>query len=320
MRQKEEQDAKAKLDVLTDVRQTTLQCLTELAHQHAADRYVLALLAHVGEAYRLLRLCEGAKAAAVLQGAILDHASVEAGVKSDLANGAPSSEGPAAESSSASVTAHPSKRSAFSICTSKIAGTPSAAWAKLRRMLAICFCRDRVDRRTQTQPFHCESHGCLLARPLPSISRSQALDPGAASGHGRAGTASTHIVVGNAFSLQKEHQTALVCFQRAAAAAPDYAYAYTLAVTKRTISDCMTKRSPTSAVRSVATVDTGTRGLAWAASIWASANTSMRPARACSRRSISIPATTSCGTWWDGPSHYSTRRPKRWNATTGRSS
>jgi anaphase-promoting complex subunit 3 len=39
----------------------------------------------------------------------------------------------------------------------------------------------------------------------------------------------THIAIGNAFALQREHAAALRCFRRAALAAPEYAYAYALA-------------------------------------------------------------------------------------------
>lgn len=38
-----------------------------------------------------------------------------------------------------------------------------------------------------------------------------------------------HLAQGNAFALQHEHRLALKCFRRAACAAPEYAYAYTLA-------------------------------------------------------------------------------------------
>uniref|UniRef100_V5EJ26 Uncharacterized protein n=2 Tax=Kalmanozyma brasiliensis (strain GHG001) TaxID=1365824 RepID=V5EJ26_KALBG len=227
MRHKEEQDAKVKLDRLVTLRQSTMQTLTTLAHQHAADRYVLALLAHVGEAYRLLRLCEGEKAAAVLQGPVLDEPS---GVKAELINGAPSSDGAVADGSSTSAPATLSEGLRFLDLHVK---DSLVHHLLLGRSYAECSqyasSETHFNAVRKLNPY-IASHMDVYSLVLFHLSREVKLSTLAQHlAMVAPGTASTHIVVGNAFSLQKEHQTALVCFQRAAAAAPDYAYAYTLA-------------------------------------------------------------------------------------------
>ncbi|CBQ72630.1 related to nuclear protein bimA [Sporisorium reilianum SRZ2] len=231
MRLKEEEDARAKLEHLTALRGPIVQQLTAMAHQQAADRYVLALLAQVGEAYRLLRLCEGGQAAAVLLASVLEESAAitGSGGKSESKKAVGDKEGSTGEGSSTfvvdsslemarildrqvkdSLLHHLLLGRSYAECSQYAASeTHFAAIRKLNPFIAA----------------HMDIYSLVLfhlSREVKLSALAQHLAMVAP------GTASTHIVVGNAFSLQKEHQTALVCFQRAAAAAPDYAYAYTL--------------------------------------------------------------------------------------------
>ncbi|CDU26093.1 related to nuclear protein bimA [Sporisorium scitamineum] len=230
MRQKEEENTKAKLDQLTSLREPIVQQLTAMAHQQAADRYVLAVLAHVGEAYRLLRLCEGGKAADVLLGSVLDESAAVAEGKSEPNKAGGDSEGAMGEGSSTVVV--DSSLEIVRILDRQVKDSVLHHML-LGRSYAEC-----------SQYASSEHHFATIRKLNPCIAAhmdiyslvlfhlSREVNLSALAQHlamVAPGTASMHIVVGNAFSLQKEHQTALVCFQRAAAAAPDYAYAYTLA-------------------------------------------------------------------------------------------
>ncbi|KAJ1023478.1 hypothetical protein NDA16_003095 [Ustilago loliicola] len=226
MRQKEEENARLKLAQLSDLRETCLQQLTTLAHQHAADRYVLALLAQVGEAYRLLRICEGDKAAAVLSQPVLaalgSGSDVNPG-KGKLQSSDPAEEGPLINPTAAEATRLIDLQAKDSLLHHLLLGRSYAECSQYASA-EIHFTAAR-----KLNPF-IASHMDVFSLVLFHLSREVKLS--ALAQHlamVAPGTASTHIVVGNAFSLQKEHQTALVCFQRAAAAAPEYAYAYTLA-------------------------------------------------------------------------------------------
>ncbi|SPO27137.1 related to nuclear protein bimA [Ustilago trichophora] len=223
MRQKEEENARSKLELLSALREPCMQQLTTLAHQHAADRYVLALLAQVGEAYRLLRLCAGDKAATVLLRPVLAEAGIEAEV---VESKMPSNE--ATEEAALATTASDSTR----IVDLQIKDS-LLHHLLLGRSYAECSqyapSETHFSTARKLNPF-IASHMDVFSLVLFHLSREVKLS--ALAQHlamVAPGTASTHIVVGNAFSLQKEHQTALVCFQRAAAAAPEYAYAFTLA-------------------------------------------------------------------------------------------
>lgn len=223
MRLKEEQHARAKLDSLTALREPIVQQLTSMAHQQAADSYVLALLAQLGEAYRLLRLCEGDKAAAVLMGCVQgETAVVEDGRTQVLRqNGHGSAASKAAASTEIDrLLDHQIKDSLLHHLLLARSYAECSQYASAEHHFGAV---------TKLNPF-IASHMDVYSLVLFHLSREVKLS--ALAQHlamVAPNTASTHIVVGNAFSLQKEHQTALVCFQRAAAAAPDYAYAYTLA-------------------------------------------------------------------------------------------
>lgn len=226
MRQKEEDNARLKLAQLSSLRETCLQQLTTLAHQHTADRYVLALLAQVGEAYRLLRVCEGDKAAAVLLQPVLAAFGAGSDGKAEKSQLQLSD---AAEESSL-VT--PFKSEASRLIDLQV---------KDGLLQHLLLGRSYAE---SSQYASAETHFTAARKLNPCIAShmdvyslvlfhlSREVKLSALAQHlamVAPGTASTHIVVGNAFSLQKEHQTALVCFQRAAAAAPEYAYAFTLA-------------------------------------------------------------------------------------------
>lgn len=231
MRQKEEETARAKLDELVSLRESCVQRLTALAHQHAADRYILALLAHVGEAYRLLRLCEGDKAAAALMQNVLPSIGAAGQNKNPVVEQRAPTDGQqdddADELSSITATSKATRLLDLQVKDSLIhhlllgrSYAESAQYASAETHFAAA---------RKLNPF-VASHTDIYSLVLFHLSREVQLS--ALAQHlvmVAPGTAATHIVVGNAFSLQKEHQTALVCFQRAAAAAPDYAYAYTLA-------------------------------------------------------------------------------------------
>ncbi|KAJ9480215.1 Anaphase-promoting complex subunit CDC27 [Pseudozyma hubeiensis] len=226
MRIKEESDARAKLDSLNALRESSVHQLTAMAHQKAADRYVLALLAQVGEAYRLLRLCEGDKAAAVLSNPIL------AGAVSVLDNKPQTLEANGEMSSSSSTVAPITTTEATRFLDLQIKDSLlhhlllARSYAESSQYASS---ESHFTAVTKLNPY-IASHMDIFSLVLFHLSREVRLS--ALAQHLSLispSTASTHIVVGNAFSLQKEHQTALVCFQRAAASAPDYAYAYTLA-------------------------------------------------------------------------------------------
>lgn len=226
MRQKEEDNARLKLAQLSALRETCLQQLTILAHQHAADRYVLALLAQVGEAYRLLRLCEGDKAAAVLSQPLLPALRSASDVKVEreqLRLDDPAEEGSLNNATTASVTGAIDLQIKDSLVHHLLLGRSYVECSQ------YASAETHFTAARKLNPF-VASHMDVFSLVLFHLSREVKLS--ALAQHlamVAPGTASTHIVVGNAFSLQKEHQTALVCFQRAAAAAPEYAYAYTLA-------------------------------------------------------------------------------------------
>lgn len=223
MRQKEEENARSKLELLSALREPCMQQLTTLAHQHAADRYVLALLAQVGEAYRLLRLCAGDKAVAVLLRPVLD----QAGIETEAVEGKMPSNETTEEAALATTVSDFTRIVDLQIKDSLL------HHLLMGRSYAECSQYASSETHFSTvrklNPF-VASHMDVFSLVLFHLSREVKLS--ALAQHlamVAPGTASTHIVVGNAFSLQKEHQTALVCFQRAAAAAPEYAYAYTLA-------------------------------------------------------------------------------------------
>ncbi|TKY86119.1 hypothetical protein EX895_004944 [Sporisorium graminicola] len=230
MRQKEEENAKAKLDQLTSLRESIVQQLTAIAHQRAADRYVLAVLAQVGEAYRLLRLCEGGQAAAVLLDSVIDDTDTLKGRQMESNTAQAELEGATGEGSSTvlvvsslEVTRFLDRQVKDSLLHQMLLGRSYAECSQYAPS------ENHFAAIRKLNPF-VAAHMDVYSLVLFHLSREVKLS--ALAQHlamVAPGTASTHIVVGNAFSLQKEHQTALVCFQRAAAAAPDYAYAYTLA-------------------------------------------------------------------------------------------
>lgn len=225
MRQKEEETAKLKLEQLAALRGTALQQLIVLAHQHAADMYVLALLAQVGEGYRLLRLCEGGKAAALLLQPMLAQTAPHQEAAKDQTH----SDGSSEEGSMTTTS--------FNAEATRMLDLQIQSNVLRHLLLARCYAEcsqyasseSHFDLARKLNPYiasHMDIYSLVLfhlSREVKLSSLAQHLTMVAP------GTASTHIVVGNAFSLQKEHQTALVCFQRAAAAAPKYAYAFTLA-------------------------------------------------------------------------------------------
>lgn len=227
MRRKEEDTAKLKLEQLSALRETCLQQLTAVAHQHAADRFVLALLAQVGEAYRLLRLCEGDRAAALLQGPILNDittsSSNEVATAKEHGHSDDITEGGTVETTMTEDNRFTELQVKDSLLHHLMLGRSYAECSQ--------YASSETHFTAARKHNHfVASHMDVFSLVLFHLSREVKLS--ALAQHLAMiapGTASTHIVVGNAFSLQKEHQTALVCFQRAAAAAPGYAYAYTLA-------------------------------------------------------------------------------------------
>ncbi|SNX85567.1 related to nuclear protein bimA [Melanopsichium pennsylvanicum] len=223
MRLKEEENAKSQLELLKAMRTTVVQQLAMLAHQHTADQYVLALLAQVGEAYRLLRLCEGEKAAALLANTVI----AEASTMFKCANANMPSDDPKEEDPLTKANTEISRilevRFKDSLVHHLLLGRSYAECSQYAPS------ETHFTAARKLNPF-VASHMDVYSLVLFHLSREVKLS--ALAQHlamAASGTASTHIVIGNAFSLQKEHQTALVCFQRAAAAAPEYAYAYTLA-------------------------------------------------------------------------------------------
>ena len=212
MRQKEEENAKSKLELLSTLRESCVQQLTTLAHEHAADKYILALLAQVGEAYRLLRLCEGDQAAAVLLRPVLADVSAEAVERKRVVNEA-ATDGTSATSAPDQVTRLVDLQVKDSILHHLLLGR---SYAECSQYASSETHFAAVRKHNPFIAGHMDIYSLVLfhlSREVKLSALAQHLAMVAP------GTASTHIVVGNAFSLQKEHQTALVCFQRAAAAA-----------------------------------------------------------------------------------------------------
>ncbi|PWZ01355.1 hypothetical protein BCV70DRAFT_172555 [Testicularia cyperi] len=220
------QAARFKLDLIVQMRETAMKKLSALAQRHAADMYVVALLAQVGEAYRLLRLCEGEKAASVLKGPVLASVLIKGqAVGKVQKKQSDDEELPDAESAGT----EEEEDSLLDPCIANSIVHQALLGRAYNECSQYASAETHFTQLRALNPFmtaHMDIFSLVLfhlSREVTLSSLAQHLSLVAPA------SATTQIVVGNAFSLQKEHQTAFVCFQRAAAAAPDYAYAYTLA-------------------------------------------------------------------------------------------
>lgn len=211
---------RVKLEELVQLRETVVEQLKTLAQFHAIDKYIVGLLFQVGEAYRLLRLCQGDSSAQFLKQPVLAALLAKPEGMDDVAMEDPEEE---VQSRLLEHTGHIDPFVQNSIVHHLL----------LARSYTECSQYSPAELHfthvRSLNPF-VTAHMDIFSLVLFHLAREVTLS--ALAQHlalVSPASASTQIVVGNAFSLQKEHQTALVCFQRAAAAAPDYAYAYTLA-------------------------------------------------------------------------------------------
>ncbi|EPQ32414.1 uncharacterized protein PFL1_00610 [Pseudozyma flocculosa PF-1] len=217
--------ARLRAELAERQRIAALETARELAKWLAADLVIFGLLKQLGEAYRHLRRLDGESAVAVL----VSEPRGPGAAKVAKAREAATAGGPdavdTAKGLEGSMVATESLASSWRNtvvyqCLLGRAYNELAQYAKAETHLGLA---------RKLNPYLL-AHMDIFSLVLFQLNREVAL-----GGLAQEMTlieprsAATQIVVGNAFALQRENQTALVCFQRAAAMAPDYAYAYTLA-------------------------------------------------------------------------------------------
>ena len=204
---------RAKAELVARQRAAALESATELANWLATDLAILSLMQKFAESYRHIRNHDGERAVSILAPLGAPARQLRGALRSKVRETTPSLSEDGGLSSCArnTITFH---------CLLARGYNETAQYAQAEMHF------EAVRKLNPYALAHMDIYSLVLFQlnrevALTGLAQELTLVDGS--------SATSQIVIGNAFALQRENQTALVCFQRAASMAPNYAYAYTLA-------------------------------------------------------------------------------------------